>query len=85
MPAQIGPTRTLDLVSGPSIMCAPDSPAQIVAILEWEMAALGDPVADLGYLTATYAQKGVTPSLGVSPRRKHHYRLRTGASFARRS
>ncbi|WP_254878858.1 phosphotransferase family protein [Streptomyces sp. NA04227] len=34
------------------------SPAAIVAILDWEMATLGDPLADLGYLTATYSEEG---------------------------
>ena len=43
-----------------NLMYALDSPARVVAILDWEMATLGDPLADLGYLTATYAQEGVT-------------------------
>lgn len=36
-----------------NIMFAPEA-AEVRAILDWEMAALGDPLADLGYLTATY-------------------------------
>lgn len=28
------------------------------AILDWEMATLGDPLADLGYFTATYTEQG---------------------------
>jgi aminoglycoside phosphotransferase (APT) family kinase protein len=28
----------------------------LVAVLDWEMATLGDPLADLGYLCATWAQ-----------------------------
>jgi aminoglycoside phosphotransferase (APT) family kinase protein len=31
------------------------APASVHAILDWEMATLGDPLADLGYLVATYA------------------------------
>ena len=31
-------------------MYAPEPPARILAILDWEMATLGDPLADLGYL-----------------------------------
>lgn len=37
-----------------NLMYAPDAPARVTAILDWEMATLGDPLADLGYLTATY-------------------------------
>ena len=28
------------------------------AIFDWELATIGDPLADVGYLTATYAQPG---------------------------
>ncbi|MCU1480945.1 MAG: aminoglycoside phosphotransferase [Subtercola sp.] len=42
-----------------NLMFARDSPAEVTAILDWEMATLGDPLADLGYLTATYAEPGV--------------------------
>jgi aminoglycoside phosphotransferase (APT) family kinase protein len=31
---------------------------RLAAILDWEMATIGDPLADLGYLTATWAQDG---------------------------
>lgn len=37
-----------------NVMFAAGAPARVAAILDWEMAALGDPLADLGYLTATY-------------------------------
>ncbi len=39
-------------------MFAPGTPARLVAIFDWELATIGDPLADLGYLTATYAQPG---------------------------
>ncbi len=32
--------------------------ARLVAIFDWELATIGDPLADVGYLTATYAQPG---------------------------
>lgn len=41
-----------------NVMYAPGSPARLVAVLDWEMAALGDPLADLGYLVATWAEPG---------------------------
>jgi aminoglycoside phosphotransferase (APT) family kinase protein len=31
---------------------------QLAAVLDWEMATLGDPLADLGYLTATWSVAG---------------------------
>lgn len=39
-------------------MFAPGTPARLVAIFDWELATIGDPLADVGYLTATYAQPG---------------------------
>lgn len=37
-----------------NVMFRREAPAKVTAVLDWEMAALGDPLADLGYLTATY-------------------------------
>jgi len=36
-------------------MFAPEAPPRIVGILDWELATLGDPLADVGYLTAMWA------------------------------
>ncbi|MGO4382669.1 phosphotransferase family protein [Specibacter sp. RAF43] len=41
-----------------NLMFALQAPAQVTGILDWEMATIGDPLADLGYLTATYAEAG---------------------------
>jgi len=51
-----------------NMMVAPDEPERIVAVLDWEMGAVGDPRADVGYLLATYSEPGgdVNP-LGASP------------------
>lgn len=47
---------------------ARDDPTRIVAVLDWEMGALGDPRADVGYLLATYSEPGGPPNpLGTSP------------------
>ena len=37
-------------------MYATDAPARLIALFDWELSTIGDPLADLGYLTATYAQ-----------------------------
>jgi len=39
-------------------MFAPGTPARLVAIFDWELATIGDPLADVGYLTATYPEPG---------------------------
>jgi aminoglycoside phosphotransferase (APT) family kinase protein len=39
-------------------MLAPQAPARLVAIFDWEMAAIGDPLADVGYMMIHWAQPG---------------------------
>jgi aminoglycoside phosphotransferase (APT) family kinase protein len=39
-----------------NVMFASEAPARLIAILDWEMAALGDPLVDLGYLAAFWVQ-----------------------------
>jgi aminoglycoside phosphotransferase (APT) family kinase protein len=46
-----------------NMIVAPDDATRIVAALDWEMGAIGDPRADVGYLLATYAEPGGSPSL----------------------
>ncbi|HEU5206782.1 MAG TPA: phosphotransferase family protein [Gaiellaceae bacterium] len=49
-------------------MVGHDEPQRILAVLDWEMGALGDPRADLGYLLATYSEPGGPSNpLGTSP------------------
>jgi aminoglycoside phosphotransferase (APT) family kinase protein len=49
-------------------MVGQDDPTRIVAVLDWEMGAIGDPRADVGYLLATYSEPGGPPNpLGTSP------------------
>ncbi len=39
-----------------NVLFARESPPRLAAILDWELASLGDPLADLGYLCATWAE-----------------------------
>ncbi len=49
-------------------MVAPGAPTRILAVLDWEMGAIGDPRADVGYLLATYSEpNGRASALGSSP------------------
>jgi aminoglycoside phosphotransferase (APT) family kinase protein len=45
-------------------MFALDAPARLTAVLDWEMATIGDPLADIGYLCMMWAQAG-DPSDGL--------------------
>jgi aminoglycoside phosphotransferase (APT) family kinase protein len=49
-------------------MVSTGDPTRIAAVLDWEMGAIGDPRADVGYLLATYSEPGGSPNpLGTSP------------------
>ena len=39
-----------------NLIVAPEPPARIRAIVDWEMATIGDPLADLGYLLSFWAE-----------------------------
>ena len=42
-------------------MFAPQPPARVAALLDWEMATLGDPLADLGYLCVAWTDRSDDP------------------------
>jgi aminoglycoside phosphotransferase (APT) family kinase protein len=39
-----------------NVMFGSDAPARLIAIFDWEMATIGDPLADVGYMTATWSE-----------------------------
>jgi aminoglycoside phosphotransferase (APT) family kinase protein len=39
-------------------MFAADAPARLIAIFDWEMATIGDPLADLGYTMVHWIERG---------------------------
>jgi aminoglycoside phosphotransferase (APT) family kinase protein len=41
-----------------NVMVGLAAPARLVAILDWEMATIGDPLADLGYLSVSWSRPG---------------------------
>jgi aminoglycoside phosphotransferase (APT) family kinase protein len=42
-------------------MFGPDAPARLAAIFDWEMATIGDPLADVGYLCALWVDRRDPP------------------------
>jgi aminoglycoside phosphotransferase (APT) family kinase protein len=51
-----------------NMMVAHEQPERVAAVLDWEMGAIGDPRADVGYLVATYSEPGGSENpLGTSP------------------
>jgi aminoglycoside phosphotransferase (APT) family kinase protein len=37
-----------------NVMVADEPPARVVSVFDWELATIGDPLADLGYMTVTW-------------------------------
>lgn len=62
VPAPLPPTVVHGDYRLGNAMVAPDEPTRIVAVLDWEMGAVGDPRADVGYLLAMYSEPGAPPS-----------------------
>jgi aminoglycoside phosphotransferase (APT) family kinase protein len=54
---------------------APGAPARLVGVLDWEMATIGDPLADVGYLCMMWTERsdperGLREALGAVTRRE---------------
>jgi aminoglycoside phosphotransferase (APT) family kinase protein len=76
-----------------NVMLSPDAPARVLAVLDWELSTIGDPLADVGYLIATYSEPGsprtplelspVTAAEGFPSRMElsERYSERSGASL----
>jgi len=47
-----------------NLMFLPEPPATVTAVVDWEMATIGDPLADLGYLL-TFWRNPDDPSMGL--------------------
>ena len=62
---------------------APRRPARLEAVLDWEMATIGDPLADLGYLCMMWTEAGDPDERAArAPRQRHP---RRGLPHARAS
>jgi aminoglycoside phosphotransferase (APT) family kinase protein len=45
-----------------NVMFGADPPARLIAIFDWEMATIGDPLADVGYMVSHWRQRDDPPS-----------------------
>jgi aminoglycoside phosphotransferase (APT) family kinase protein len=71
LPASSAPTIVHGDYRLGNMALAADDPGRVVAIFDWEMATLGDPLADLGYTLIYWAEASdpvVTGGLGSLPR-----------------
>ncbi|MGE4425733.1 MAG: phosphotransferase family protein [Solirubrobacteraceae bacterium] len=41
-----------------NVMWAPSAPARIIGVLDWEIATIGDPLCDLGWMLSTWPEHG---------------------------
>jgi aminoglycoside phosphotransferase (APT) family kinase protein len=50
-----------------NVVLDPADPGRVVAVLDWEMSTLGDPLADLGLLLVYWRQAGDVDRPGITP------------------
>jgi aminoglycoside phosphotransferase (APT) family kinase protein len=68
VPDQLPPTVVHGDYRLGNMIVTHENPERIAAVLDWEMGAIGDPRADVGYLVATYSEPGGRENpLGTSP------------------
>jgi aminoglycoside phosphotransferase (APT) family kinase protein len=68
VPDQLPPTVVHGDYRLGNMILTHEDPERIAAVLDWEMGAIGDPRADVGYLVATYSEPGGRENpLGTSP------------------
>jgi aminoglycoside phosphotransferase (APT) family kinase protein len=48
-----------------NVMVAPDPPARLAAIVDWDTGTIGDPLLDIGHLLARWTEPGEEPVIGV--------------------
>ncbi len=68
-----------------NVIFSTEPPARILGIVDWEMATLGDPLADLGWLLAFWCENGTPPAeLRILPRVTEDPRFPRRAELAAR-
>lgn len=96
-PADVGQRMIHNDFRFDNLVLAPEDPLRIVAVLDWELATVGDPLMDLGAVTAYWTQADDDPAFqefrrqptnapGMWTRREvvEHYLTRTGRELSTR-
>ena len=70
-----------------NVMVAPDPPARLSGVIDWDTGTIGDPLLDIGHLLARWTNPGEEPVLQVQAGGTEHYptRAELAARFAERS
>ena len=70
-----------------NVMVAPDRPARVAAVIDWDTGTIGDPLLDIGHLLARWTNPGEEPVLQSQAGGTEHYptRAELAAHYAERS
>lgn len=70
-----------------NVMVAPEPPARLAAIIDWDTGTIGDPLLDIGHLLARWTNPGEEPVLTMQAGGVDHYptRAEMSARYAERS
>ena len=70
-----------------NVMVAPDPPARLAAVIDWDTGTIGDPLLDIGHLLARWTNPGEEPMLQSQAGGTEHYptRAEMAARYAERS
>ena len=63
-----------------NVMIAPDLPARVSAVIDWELATIGDPLLDLGHLLSSWQDQTTGPTWAYYIDWKNGMRSRTEAA-----
>jgi len=70
-----------------NVMVAPDRPARLAAVIDWDTGTIGDPLLDIGHLLARWTNPGEEPVLQFQAGGTAHYptRAEMAQRYAERS
>jgi aminoglycoside phosphotransferase (APT) family kinase protein len=69
-----------------NVMVAHDLPPRLAAIIDWDTGTIGDPLLDIGHLTARWTEPGEEPVLGsADPKPGYPTRKEMNARYAERT
>src|SRR3954447_12825469 len=70
-----------------NVMVAPDAPARLAAIIDWDTGTIGDPLLDIGHLLARWTNPGEEPVIDLQAGGVDHYptRAEMAARYEERS